>query len=85
MRSNFRWVMLSALTFAVASTAAVAGETTADKKDPNRMICEKQEVLGSRLQSRRVCMTAAEWDLKRREERQSIDRNQISKNGKNGG
>ena len=58
------------------STAAVADEQKADGKDPNRIICEKQEVVGSRLATKRVCMTAAEWQAKRLEERQSLDRSQ---------
>ena len=44
---------------------AVAGDKKADDKDPNRMICEKQAVPGSRLATKRVCMTAAEWEARR--------------------
>ena len=60
----------------LASAASAADEKKSDSKDPNRVICEKQEVVGSRLQAKRVCMTAAEWATKRREERQMIDRAQ---------
>lgn len=45
-------------------------------KDPNRMVCETQEVLGSRLATRRVCMTAAEWADLRARDRQAIDQGQ---------
>lgn len=48
--------------------------------DPNRMVCEKQEVLGTRLSSKRVCKTAAEWAMQRREERNAIDRAQRERN-----
>ncbi|HEY0628902.1 MAG TPA: hypothetical protein VGD23_06200 [Sphingomicrobium sp.] len=63
----------------VASTAAIAGEKKAETKDPNRVICEKQQVMGSRLASKRVCMTAAEWQAKRLEERLSIDKAQTQR------
>lgn len=55
--------------------AALAGEKK-DDKDPNRMVCEKQEVLGSRLATKKVCMTAAEWEQRRLEDRQQIDKAQ---------
>ena len=54
---------------------ALAGEKK-DDKDPNRMVCEKQEVLGSRLATKKVCMTAAEWEQRRLEDRQNIDKAQ---------
>lgn len=66
------------------STAAAAGEQKADGKDPNRIICEKQEVVGSRLATKRICMTAAEWQAKRLEERQSLDRSQTQLRGETG-
>lgn len=56
-----------------------------DSKDPNRIICEKQNVLGSRLATKRVCMTAAEWALQRAAERQSIDKSQVQQKGPSGG
>ena len=65
---------------ALAMPAAAQGETPrpAKKKgDPNEIVCEKQEVLGSRLAAKRVCMTRAEWDQQRQADRQLIDRSQL--------
>ena len=45
-------------------------------KDPNERICEKQPVLGSRLTTRRVCATRAEWEEMRRLDKDAIDRAQ---------
>jgi len=45
-------------------------------KDPNERICENQTVLGSRLTMRRVCGTRAEWEEKRRLDREEIDKAQ---------
>lgn len=62
---------------------AWAGETVSpDKKvakDPNEVVCEKQEVLGSRLGSKKICMTRAEWAEQRRVERQEIDKAQVGR------
>ena len=51
--------------------------------DPNEVICEKQEVIGSRLQTKRVCRTRAEWADLRLQDQQAIDRVQIQR-GSNG-
>lgn len=66
------------------STAAIAGEKKEEAKDPNRMVCEKQQVVGSRLASKRVCMTAGEWAAKRLEERQAIDKTQVQRSAQPG-
>ena len=44
--------------------------------DPNKVICEKEEVLGSRLATRRVCMTRAQWAERKREDRSTVERSQ---------
>jgi len=43
-------------------------------KDPNAKVCEKIEVTGSRLGSRRVCMTAADWAAQRQDHRNDIEK-----------
>ena len=60
---------------------AIAADKTADKKDPNRIICEKQGVVGSRLATKKVCMTATEWQARRLEDRQAIEKSQVSRSG----
>jgi hypothetical protein len=42
-------------------------------KDPNEKVCEKQPVIGSRLATRRVCATRAEWEEKRRLDKEATD------------
>jgi hypothetical protein len=42
----------------------------------SRIICERVVELGSRIASRRVCATQAQWDEFRRLTRQEIDRQQ---------
>lgn len=72
--------MRKALILLVATGLVGANSAQASERkkndDPNRMICEKQEVLGTRLASKRVCKTAAEWEAERRQDRQAIDKAQ---------
>lgn len=74
-----RTVVLS--TFVVLSSVTVAsGPSTAKKgKDPNEKVCETQTVLGSRLATRRVCATRAEWEERRQRERDIVDRTQTQR------
>lgn len=46
------------------------------KNDPNRVICEKVEQIGSRLATKRICMTAAQWAEKRRMDREDLESSQ---------
>jgi hypothetical protein len=73
--------------FAVSSAAPLfAQEQPAQKKtrDPNEVVCERQEELGSRLGGTKVCKTRAEWAEERRLSRQDIDKVQTQR-GTSGG
>lgn len=59
---------------ALAQTSG--GAPAAKAKDPNRRICEVQDETGSRLRAKKICMTAREWDERRRLERQDLERGQ---------
>ena len=48
-------------------------------RDPNRMICKTMDIIGSRLGSKRTCMTAAEWEQMEREQRGATERIQAFK------
>ena len=69
----------------LVSTAASAEPSSsspangAGTADPNQMICRNQRETGSMLARTRVCKTRAEWDADRRDNRQSIDRNQATR------
>lgn len=65
----------------LASLAASASARPAEKKnlDPNRVVCRSEEVVGSRLQTRKTCMTAMQWDQLEREQRATVDRIQAFK------
>jgi hypothetical protein len=44
--------------------------------DPNERVCESIPVVGSRLAKKKVCATRAEWEEKRRLDREAIDQAQ---------
>jgi predicted secreted protein len=64
---------------ALGAGGAWAAEPAMNKSkppDPSEKICETHQVLGSRLAVRRVCGTRADWEDRRRRERDIIDRSQ---------
>ncbi|WP_428684595.1 hypothetical protein [Sphingopyxis sp.] len=73
-------LMLAAL---IGGTLLVPGPAAAEpagkKKDPNEVVCRKEEVLGSRLQTTKICKTRAEWAEETRENRGNIERAQVQR------
>ncbi len=45
--------------------------------DMNEVVCERQEVTGSRLARKKVCMTRAEWADLRLQDRQATEKVQL--------
>ena len=72
---------------ALAQTTSIASNNPAPKSgDPNRIICEVDQPIGSRLGAHKVCKTALQWQQQREEHRESIERIQQNSNvGKPGG
>jgi len=63
----------------VVVPAHAKSSSSAKKRDPNEVVCERTEVVGSRLAKQKVCMTRAEWAEKKRLERIEIDRAQTAR------
>jgi len=80
-----KYVSLAAtLAFVIGASAPALAEndqpTNAKKaRDPNEVVCEKQEVLGSRLGGKKVCKTRAEWAEQRRLDRLDVERVQTQR------
>lgn len=55
-------------------TSIQSSRPVAKVKDPNKKICEEMGVTGSRLGTKRVCMTAAEWAAQRQDHRNDIEK-----------
>ena len=72
---------LAIVAMAGFSMPATAEPSPAKKGDPNEVICEKIETIGSRVAVKKVCGTRAEWAEKRKLDREAVDQAQRSANG----
>lgn len=59
-----------------AAPSAATPASSKNAKDPNEIVCEKQSIVGSRLATRRVCGTRAEWAEKRRLDKEAVEQGQ---------
>jgi hypothetical protein len=79
-------ILLRAAFFAVAGLGAVCGgpavaqqppQNTASHArppaDPNEKICEDLTVVGSRLATKRICATRAEWEAQKRSDKDTVN------------
>jgi hypothetical protein len=81
MKDSFvkRTLILAAL---MASSAAAIGQAPTGEtrigpsNKADEIVCRREQVIGSRLATQRVCRTRAEWAEHRRQFRQSVDRAQ---------
>lgn len=64
-----------------APTQAAAQPAKANaKSDLERMVCEKEETIGTRLGARKVCKTVREWQEQRRIQREEAEKVQQTVN-----
>jgi len=68
-------VLLSLVLVPGIALAANAGDKQDKKRDG--LICRESLETGSRLSSKRVCMTREEWEASRRDAREAIEQAQI--------
>ena len=52
--------------------------------DVNKIVCERQDELGSRLKGKKVCMTVEQWTQYRAENREKTERIQQSAGTRSG-
>lgn len=81
MRPIARLTALGALIACALTVPAAAEEASSKAKkqaDPDEVVCEKQEVLGSRLAVKKVCKTRAQWAEQRRADRDAVDKSQLN-------
>lgn len=80
-KMKFALTIASGLTIAVpvsAQGSPASGQAQTKSSDPmSEIICQKQEVVGSRLATRRVCLTRLQWQEQRTTDRQDTEKAQI--------
>ena len=67
------------LTSPAAANPPAAAPAGAKADPANEVVCERQEVIGSRLATKRECHTRAQWADQRLQERQNIERAQTQR------
>ena len=67
----------------VSGAMATDSEDTA-KSDKEKLICKTEKVTGSRVKSKRTCMTVERWEEVRASARQGVD-DLVRSTGRNGG
>ena len=80
--------ILASLAFTVLATSAFPAiaqlpapqppqaQPVQQPKDFDPVICERQEEIGSRLSSRKVCHTRSQWAQLRQDDRSAVERGQ---------
>lgn len=74
-------VLITAIVAASLATPAFAEKGHAPNTvtgDPNERICENITQIGSRIATKRFCGTRAEWADRRRQDREALERAQMS-------
>ncbi len=74
MLSNFSLPLIAALS--IASAAPAEQPKSKAPLDPNEKVCETIKPLGSRLATKRVCATRAEWAEQRKQDREETEKAQ---------
>lgn len=76
-------VAFVAMSWALAPAAAadpdpVQSQNVRPHADPNQKICEDITMVGSRIATKRICATRAEWAAQRQRDKEEVDRIQRS-------
>jgi hypothetical protein len=76
---------LASLTLVFAAVAAPAAADPASTAQPQTLgseekICEKITVTGSRLATKKICATRAEWEARRQQDKEATEQFQMMRN-----
>jgi len=81
----FGFALLASTPALAQSTSIVSNNPAPKGGDPNRIVCEVDQTIGTRLGARKVCKTALEWDQGRQEQRGDLEKIQRIQNIHNPG
>jgi invasion protein IalB len=71
-------IVVAAPAAAQTAPAAQPAPVNSKKSDVNKLVCQRQEEIGSRLNAKKVCMTVQEWQEFRSQNRENLERWQQS-------
>jgi hypothetical protein len=73
----FRSLVLLTLIVATAAPAQVTSYRTINpapiKGDSNKLVCQKEETIGTRLGDKKICLTVSEWNDRKRDQRERTE------------
>jgi hypothetical protein len=58
---------------AIAQSGQVQSPNSRPSADPNQRICEDVTQVGSRLATKKICATRAEWTERRKQDREAVE------------
>jgi hypothetical protein len=73
--------LVIAAVIGAAGSALSVSSPERKKGDPNEIVCEKITAIGSRVATKRVCATRAEWTERRRLDKEAMEQAQRMGNG----
>jgi len=76
MRRTLSLAMIAATCLSRASASQAEDNKAKKAPDPNEKVCETIKPVGSRLATKRVCATRAEWADKRKQDREETEKAQ---------
>lgn len=76
-------IAIGALVISCAATAQPVTpyqrqDASAAKTDDNKIVCKKQETIGTRLGAKKVCLTVSEWAVRAHDDRERTEQVQSS-------
>ena len=74
MQRSLVWVAAALMTVPLAPVHA--GQASKVVRDPNEKVCQVITPVGSRLATKKVCATRAEWEDKKRQDRDAVEKAQ---------
>jgi hypothetical protein len=76
MNVRFGVLLIGAVAWPAAAQSADQRSSSAGRPaaDPNQKVCEDITVVGSRLATKRICATRAEWASKKQQDKDEVDR-----------
>jgi hypothetical protein len=77
-----KFLLGAAICLAISGVATIAWADPATPSsrrppaDPNQKVCEDITMVGSRLATKRICASRAEWEAKKKESKDDVERMQ---------